>query len=175
MYAGGEAEARGFEEGMRTLGARAGINFDFDVPAHWQPVESQRLLKWAGEQGMQEPLMEVFNRNHFTLRKSASSRASLLEAVEEAGLDRAEAAAFLATDRYEAEVWRSYGDTIRKHGIHAIPYMVFNGPSTKGGPFRANGVGSGEVVVNGSSSPEEFYAILTRIVQMECPAKPQAP
>jgi len=67
---------------------------------------------------------------------------------------------FLDGDEFEADVWRSYGATIREHGIRAIPYFVFNGPATKGGPFRGGKLEQGEVVVNGSSSPDEFLAVI---------------
>jgi hypothetical protein len=33
------------------------------------------------------------------------------------------------------EVWASYGDTIRKMGIHSIPLFIFNS-DPDGGPFR---------------------------------------
>jgi hypothetical protein len=40
----------------RTLTTRghAGIRFDYSVRTHWQPIESQRALLWAGRFGKQE-------------------------------------------------------------------------------------------------------------------------
>mmetsp|Transcript_4079 Transcript_4079/g.11072 ORF Transcript_4079/g.11072 Transcript_4079/m.11072 type:complete len:218 (-) Transcript_4079:173-826(-) len=158
-YADGtEAGARRFEEMLGALGSRAGINFDFDVFTQWQPVDSQRLLKWCGRWGKQEDFMDALNRGHFERKLSASERENLLRAVDEVGLDRAAAAAFLESDEGVDAVWKSYGDTIRKHRIHAIPYLVFNLASvTDGGPFRG---GSGEVTVSGSASAEEFFDVL---------------
>jgi predicted DsbA family dithiol-disulfide isomerase len=57
--------------------------------------------------------------------KSASERSTLLAAAADAGLDAAAAAVFLDTDELSREVWQSYGETIQKYGIHAIPYFVF--------------------------------------------------
>ena len=41
------------------------------------------------------------------------------------------------TDEEEATVWKSYKDTTEKHNIHSIPYFVFNGLGSNGGPFRS--------------------------------------
>lgn len=163
-YAGGtEAAARQFEEGLSALGQEAGIAFDFDVFTQWQPVDSQRLLRWCGRWGKQEDFMEELNKGHFEQRRSASERASLLAAVDKVGLDCAAAEAFLDTDEGVDAVWKSYGDTIHRHRIIAIPYLVFNLASvTDGGPFRSAGAGAGEVTINGSASPEEFFDVLTQ-------------
>mmetsp|Transcript_95239 Transcript_95239/g.293741 ORF Transcript_95239/g.293741 Transcript_95239/m.293741 type:complete len:226 (-) Transcript_95239:29-706(-) len=161
-YAGGTEEAAlRFEEGLSELGQKVGIAFDFDVFTQWQPVDSQRLLKWCGRWGKQEEFMEELNKGHFQQRRSASERASLLAAVDKVGLDRAEAEAFLDTDEGVDAVWKSYGDTIKRHHIHAIPYLVFNlAGVTNGGPFRSAGNRAGEVTINGSASPEEFLDVL---------------
>ena len=44
----GEPQA---ELGMQQLANNAGIKFDYGVLAQWQPVDSQRLLLWAGQRG----------------------------------------------------------------------------------------------------------------------------
>ena len=84
------AARRQAEEGMRAQGAEAGIAFDYGVKAQWQPVDSQRLLLWAGRFGKQEEFMSNLNHRHFEQRQSASSRATLLDAAEAVGLDRVE-------------------------------------------------------------------------------------
>ena len=45
---------------------------------------------------------------------------------------------YLETDELEDYVWQSYGDTIKKHDIRAIPYFIF-GPRTMWSPFRPDG------------------------------------
>mmetsp|Transcript_63380 Transcript_63380/g.163064 ORF Transcript_63380/g.163064 Transcript_63380/m.163064 type:complete len:225 (-) Transcript_63380:125-799(-) len=170
---GTEAGARRFEEMLGALGKKAGIDFDFDVWTQWQPVDSQRLLKWCGRWGKQEDFMDALNCGHFEQKRSASDRENLLRAVDAVGLDRAAANAFLDTDEGVGAVWQSYGDTIRKHLIHAIPYLVFNlACETNGGPFRAGGVGSGEITVNGSADPEEFFDMLEHFLRKDHGTKP---
>ena len=55
---------------MQHLAGQAGIKFDYDVPAQWQPVDSQRLLLWAGRHGKQEEYMTALNKRHFEVRRT---------------------------------------------------------------------------------------------------------
>lgn len=53
-YVGGDEQRRdGAEAMLLAQGREAGIKFDFNVMAQWQPVDSQRLLLWAGRYGKQ--------------------------------------------------------------------------------------------------------------------------
>lgn len=165
-YVGGDAARRdAAEDGLRQQGRAAGIEFDFDVPTDWQPVDSQRLLLWAGRFGLQEPFMSELNSRHFqnarrgTTGESASSRATLLESAAAVGLDAAAAEAFLVTDELKDDVWRSYGDTIHRRGISAIPLFVFNVPEVGivGGPFRE--FRQAPWTLNGSMDPPAFLAV----------------
>lgn len=163
-YCGGDAQRRDeAEESMRMLARRAGIsNIDYGVQTNWQPINSQRMLLWAARFGKAERFMSALSRRHFQERKSASHRATLLEAAEEATLDVNAARVFLETNELEAEVWRSYGSTIDEKGIHAIPFFVFNSPLTDGGPFRS---GSGKpIIVNGSGDEATFLDIFERLL-----------
>jgi len=159
-YVGGDAVARDrAEEGIRAQGRAAGIEFDFHVNTHWQPVDSQRLLLWAGRFGKQEEYMTALNKRHFERRTSASERPTLLAAVDAAGLDVSAAKAFLQSDELVSDVWRSYGQTIHGKNIHSIPLFVFNVPQLGliGGPFRS-GQGT-PFVVNGSMDAPTFLRI----------------
>ena len=92
----------------------------FGVLAQWQPVESQRLLLWAGRFGLQEEFMSALNKRHFEQRQSASARSTLLDAAREVGLDGAAAVAFLDSRELEDVVWKSYGQTIHEKKIHSV-------------------------------------------------------
>mmetsp|Transcript_30902 Transcript_30902/g.51159 ORF Transcript_30902/g.51159 Transcript_30902/m.51159 type:complete len:289 (+) Transcript_30902:430-1296(+) len=152
-------------EGLTKLGlsGRAmAIKFRFDVDFSWHPVESQRSLIWAGKFGKQEELVDVLARKHFEEGRSVNHRSTLLAAAKEVDLDLDALVAFLDTDEEEAAVWQSYTDTTNKHGIHSIPYFVFNAENSNGGPFRGNG--SGGHIVRGSSNVDEFYSIFELIL-----------
>lgn len=164
-YTGGtEAGARQAEAVLSRLGATANIKFRFDVRTDWQPVDSQRLLLWAGRQGKQELFMTALNRRHFENAESASERPSLLAACCDVGLDPAAASLFLDSDELVEDVWRSYGDTIHKYGIHAIPFFIFHHPASGavGGPFRTAGDAQ-PWVVNGSMDSDHFLDLFTDI------------
>ena len=111
LFKAGPAARDQAEAGMRMQGLAAGIEFDYQVRAQWQPIESQRLLLWAGRYGKQEDFMSALNKRHFEQRQSASDPATLLAAASEVGLDAAQAAAFLESDELADVVWRSYGET----------------------------------------------------------------
>ena len=171
------------------LGAAAGIGFDLDVVAQYQPIESQRLLLWAGRFGKQEEYMSALNRLHFERRSSASVRATVLAAAAAVELDVAEAEAFLRTDELEAEVWQACachadsnprkprpphhvlrappdGETIRSAGIRSIPLFALSVPSigAEGGPFRQAGAYEA-YVVRGSSDAAHFLSLLELIAR----------
>mmetsp|Transcript_21823 Transcript_21823/g.53747 ORF Transcript_21823/g.53747 Transcript_21823/m.53747 type:complete len:216 (+) Transcript_21823:202-849(+) len=162
-YADGTEEgACRFERQLQTLADKADIKFDYHVKTHWQPINSQRVLLWAGRFGKQEEFMSALNKRHFELRESASDDSNILAAVQEVGLDTKAAEDFLRTDELKDVVWRSYGTTPREKGIHAIPYMVFSVPELgiDGGPFRDDkGARQPGVVAQGSHDPDFFLRI----------------
>jgi len=164
------------EARLREQGRAAGIRFDFRAETHWQPVDSQRLLLWAARFGKQESFMSALSRRHFEQGgqgESASTRATLMAAAAEAGLDVAAAKSFLETDELVKEVWHSYGATIHQKGIHSIPLFVFNVPQLGlvGGPFR-QGAGT-PFVVNGSMDAPTFLRIFEGVYELFCQAAPQ--
>ena len=161
-----EEERREKMKPFLRLGQSAGIEFDLDVKAQYQPVESQRLLLWAGRFGLQEEFMSALNALHFEKRQSASMRSTLLAAAAAVGLDVAAAEAFLDGDELHDDVWRSYGTTIREAGIRAIPLFAFSVPElgATGGPFRDAGEYEA-YIVRGSSSEESFVKLFELILR----------
>jgi len=158
-------QARGeMRTNMVTLGKTTNppINFDIDVEFHDQPVDSQRLLQWAARFGKQEEVVSKLAQFHFEERTSVTKRSTLLRAAEEVGLDTDALVKFLDSDELVADIWRSYGDTIRKHDIHAIPKFYFNGPFTSGGPFRDGSATAASV--HGSANVGEFLEVFEKIL-----------
>eukprot|EP00928_Gymnodinium_smaydae_P084491 TRINITY_DN67763_c0_g1_i1.p1 TRINITY_DN67763_c0_g1~~TRINITY_DN67763_c0_g1_i1.p1 ORF type:complete len:159 (+),score=15.27 TRINITY_DN67763_c0_g1_i1:420-896(+) len=149
---------------MRELGRNCGIELDYGVQTNWQPVNSQRVMLWAHRFGLQEAYMSALARRHFEQQKSASHDATILQCVQEAGLDVDACRKFLATEELRAEVWESYRSTIDEKGIHAIPLFIFNSPATDGGPFR-NGNGKPEIE-HGSGNVARFVDIFERLLQI---------
>ena len=149
------------EQGMLWQGRQAGIEFDYNVQAQWQPVESQRMLLWAGRFGKAEPWMTALNKMHFTQKISASKRSTLLAAAAQVNLsDAATINAFLDSDELEEDVWAWYGRTIEEKGIHSIPLFAFSVPAigAVGGPFRAKQKDN-PFIVRGSMDAEYFLEL----------------
>lgn len=163
---GTDEGARRAEAGLSALGAAAGIKFRYDQKTNWQPIDSQRMLLWAGQHGKAEEFMDALNSAHFQDAKTASDRTYVLGAAETAGLDVGAAAAFLDTNEFEDTVWQSYGNTINKYGIHAIPYFVFSVPvlGMVGGPFRqGQGAKTTPWIINGSMDSNRFLQIFIEV------------
>ena len=167
-YCGGDAARRdAAEDGMRMLGRRAGIELDYGVQTNWQPIDSQRSMLWARRFGLAEEFMDHLGHRHFEQRKSASHRATLLDAAAASGLDASALGAFLDSDELVADVWTSYGSTIHEKGINAIPYFVF-GPVGMRSPFRSGPRAA--TTVNGSGNPDEFLQVFEDLLARELPA-----
>lgn len=137
------------------------IAFNTEVEFEFQPVDSQRMLQWAGRFGKQEEVVSALANLHFEKQQSVTKRSTLMEAVDKAGLDCQAFERFLESDELVADVWNSYRDTISSYGIHSIPLFIFNGPLTNGGCFRDGS--STAVQVNGSANPSEFAAAFEKV------------
>lgn len=94
----------------------------------WNTFDAHRLLAWAGEAGAepQKALKEALFRTHFVEQNNLSDARVLTLAAEAAGLDRAEAAEVLASDRFAAQV-RSEQTLWRQRGINSVPAVVVEG------------------------------------------------
>jgi len=164
-YTGGDPRLRDqVMAGMKEAGKPLGIHFDYNCYIDRQPIDSQRMLLFAARHGKQEEYMTCLNRRHFTRGsqgESASKSHTILAAAKEAGLDAAEADAFLKSGELRDQVWRSYGQ-MPKLGITAIPLFVFNVVEIglEGGPLRPHASSTGTPpIVNGSMTVELFEGI----------------
>mmetsp|Transcript_43803 Transcript_43803/g.103560 ORF Transcript_43803/g.103560 Transcript_43803/m.103560 type:complete len:134 (-) Transcript_43803:463-864(-) len=111
----------------------------------------------ASKSGLQEKYIEALNRKHFMEAKSASRTETVLEAAEEAGMDKEHVVQFLSGDEFTADVWESYRRTIDDMGIHSIPLFAFSLEGhERGRPF-----GSADKAwqINGAQGPEAFLEV----------------
>lgn len=91
----------------------------------WNTFDAHRLLHWAGEvePEKQAALKKALFETHFTGNRNLTDAGVLTAAAEAAGLDRAEAADILASDRY-VEAVRAEQALWRGRGINAVPAVV---------------------------------------------------
>ena len=111
---------------------RAGeVGFDMRMSADsriWNTFDAHRLLHWAGEvdAAKQKALKQALFAVHFTEGRNLTDAGVLTAAAERVGLDRAEAAEILASNRYVQAV-RDAQALWRSRGINSVPAVVVEG------------------------------------------------
>jgi predicted DsbA family dithiol-disulfide isomerase len=161
---------------MNVLGELASIDFNTAKEMKWHPVDSQRMILWAGQFGKQEEFAEAISSRHFEHGQTNDDTETILAAVADVpGLDVHAAAAFLATDEMVDYVWQSYGAMIKHFGITEIPVFVFNrldGPSAFS-PSYIQDVTPAPYIIVGSASVEIFSQVFEHILEETLEAQEQ--
>jgi predicted DsbA family dithiol-disulfide isomerase len=123
---GGPARAKEIYARVSAAGSRAGIDFDFDaIQVQPNTIDAHRLLHFAAERGKQDEMAEAIFRRYFLEGADLSSAEVLADIAQQAGLDRDEAAAYLAsaTDR---ELIEEQDRRARAIGVEGVPFFIFN-------------------------------------------------
>lgn len=123
---GGPARAKEIYARVSAAGSRAGIDFDFDaIQVQPNTIDAHRLLHFAAERGKQDEMAEAIFRRYFLEGADLSSAETLADIAQQAGLDREEAAAYLAssTDR---ELIEEQDRRARTIGVEGVPFFIFN-------------------------------------------------
>jgi predicted DsbA family dithiol-disulfide isomerase len=109
-------------------GASVGFQFRKEGRGRiWNTFDAHRLLAWAGELGAQQQRdlkMALLRAYHGEALKMADP-AVLADVAASVGLDRKEAEAILASDRYAKDV-RDAEQHFQGLGIHAVPSVIVN-------------------------------------------------
>lgn len=108
---------------MRSIAEPLGIDFSHRSRRIWNTFEAHQLLHWAQDSGRQTELKLKLFEAYFTHGENVSDEEILLNAVEAAGLDRAEAAEVLADGRY-AGIVRALEARWSEMGITGVPAMI---------------------------------------------------
>ena len=115
-------------EGIRKRGEEVGFSFRREGRGRvYNTFDAHRLLHWAGLQGaeVQRNLKMALLEAYHGQGRSMEDQAVLLDAVTQAGLDRAEAQAVLDDGRYAQEV-RATEQHFQSLGIRAVPSVIIN-------------------------------------------------
>ena len=111
---------------MTALGKDLGFDFNFvDGFRMHNTFNAHQLLHWANEQGCKHALKQAMFTEHFTNGRDLSDDAVLVEIAAEIGLDRAEATAVLADQRFATDV-REEQAFWTQQGISGVPAVVFD-------------------------------------------------
>lgn len=132
-------------------GAALGIDFRYSPESRiYNTFKAHQLLHWAEGQGRQTALKLALFRAYFTEQKNVADDAVLLDAVESAGLDRAEAAAVLADGRH-AGVVRGEEKYWAEQNITGVPAYIING----------------KFMIPGAQDAETFGRVLEKVLEKE--------
>src|SRR5262249_15200702 len=88
-------------------------------------LNAHRLLHYAERAGKQGAVSEELFRAHFMEGANLTDQAVLADVAARAGLDRAAAATYLASDE-EREVIEKADVEARAAGIGGVPFFIFN-------------------------------------------------
>ena len=112
---------------MTEIGAEVGFPFRFsdDMRMH-NTFNAHQLMHWASLSGRMHDLKQALFAAHFIEERNLSDDAVLADVAAGIGLDRAEALAVLADQRYADEVRAAETYWIRQ-GIQGVPAVVFEG------------------------------------------------
>lgn len=124
-YGISDAEVVAMQESVTAVAQSVGLDYHLEGTLSGNTEDAHRLLLWAGEVGGQDALLERMYAAYFTEGRSLFTREALLELVDEAGLDTADAKAVLDTDRYQDQVLAD-GALARELGANGVPFFVFD-------------------------------------------------
>jgi predicted DsbA family dithiol-disulfide isomerase len=91
----------------------------------YNTFDAHRLLHWAGEEGKQTELKLALFDLYFQQNGDPSDHSQLLQVVEQVGLDKAQASAILASDKYTDEV-RAAQRLYQANDISSVPAVIIN-------------------------------------------------
>ncbi|MDF1732023.1 MULTISPECIES: DsbA family oxidoreductase [unclassified Minwuia] len=111
---------------MTAIGADLGFDFRYtdDMRMH-NTFNAHQLLHWADTQGRKHDLKLALFTAHFTDGRDLSDDAVLADVASETGLDRAEALAVLADQRFATDV-RQIENFWLQQGIRGVPAVVLD-------------------------------------------------
>ena len=105
-------------------GRADGVAFAFErMPRTPNTLLAHRLILYAEEQGRDDPVIRGLFRALFEEGRDVGDPVVLIEVAAEAGLERAEAAAFLEGDRLAREVQDAH-DLAERIGVRGVPVFI---------------------------------------------------
>lgn len=138
-------------ERVAAVGKAVGIDFAFDsIQVQPNTVDAHRLLHYAEAQSRQDETAEVLFRAYFIEGGNIADRSTLADIAARAGLDRAAAAAYLASDADRDQVLAADVEA-RRNGVEGVPFFIFNG----------------KVGVSGAHEPEALLQAMLQSLQDE--------
>jgi predicted DsbA family dithiol-disulfide isomerase len=124
---GGAFHATRIYDAIAEAGAAEGIRFDFDrIERTPNSLNAHRLTRLARRHGMEADMTKRLFRAYFEEARDIGATGQLIDIAAEAGLDRRETAAFLASDAERMAVLAE-DESARRLGINGVPCFIIDG------------------------------------------------
>ena len=138
-------------DALRSEGSGEGITFAFDKIAKTpNTLDSHRLIRWAGGQGVQDEVVERLFSAYFLEGRDIGDAGVLTDVAREAGMDSTLVSELLAKDSDLAVVEREAG-MANQMGISGVPTFIFDS----------------RFMISGAREPEILARIIDRALQAE--------
>ena len=119
-------QAQASAQHLTDLGAKAGLEYHFDVIQQTNTFQAHELLHFAAAHGRQHEMKERLMAAHFSEGRHVGHLDDLVALAEEIGLDVDAARAALTSGEY-ADAVRADIAQARAYGIQGVPFFVIDG------------------------------------------------
>jgi predicted DsbA family dithiol-disulfide isomerase len=151
---GDSAHSRRIHQTIAEAGASVGIDFAFDrIKRSPNTRNAHRLIRLATKRGRGGAVVDGLFHGYFLEGRDVGDSAILAAIAAEAGINRAEAFAFLEGNEEREEIIAEDRNT-RRLGINAVPCFIF----------------AGQYAVSGAQEPEFFLPVFD-LVRNAAPAE----
>jgi len=114
-------------ERLLAFGKEVGADYDFDAIARApNTLDAHRLIRWAGEAGVQDAVVEGLFRAYFEAGQDIGDTEVLVGIARDRGMDGEAVRAKLASDA-DVEAARQEMDGWRRAGVTGVPFFIFDG------------------------------------------------
>lgn len=116
--------SRELDDQVGSAAAAAGLQIRFDLMQRTpNTLDAHRLIQFAAERRRQDEIVDSLFAAYFVEGRDIGDRLTLVDVATGAGLDSADTATFLATDRLAAEI-QAEDAAVRQAGLSGVPTFV---------------------------------------------------
>lgn len=124
---GTEERIQQLYDNLSAAGVPEGIDFQFKrIEVSPNTLDAHRLIRWAGASDGQDRIVEALFRAYFLEGRNIGDHAVLADVAAEAGMDRDETAARLASDE-DREAVRTEIAAAQQMGVTGVPTFILIG------------------------------------------------
>ena len=110
---------------LKALGAEVGISFDFAaIKRSPNTLDAHRLIRWAGEAGVQDAVVERLFSAYFERGEDIGDRDTLVRIAQESGMSGEDVKRRLADEADAAEV-KAEIERAQQLGVSGVPFFIF--------------------------------------------------